>query len=175
MLSQGGLLTEFMSQSTAEKLNFVARNRIVAGMADATIVVESASKGGSLITARIAEDYGRDVFAVPGRVSDASSAGCNNLIRDNRAALLTNAEEFVESIGWATQQAEKRPVQRNLFEELSPDETIVFEALRDSEGKLLNQLTVETNLPVAQLSSILFDLEMKGIVRRLVGGTYRLV
>lgn len=175
MLSQGGLLTEFMSQSTAEKLNFVARNRIVAGMADATIVVESASKGGSLITARIAEDYGRDVFAVPGRVSDASSAGCNNLIRDNRAALLTNAEEFVESMSWATLQAERKPVQRNLFEELSPDETVVLEALKDCEGKQLNQLTVETNLPVAQLSSTLFELEMKGIVRRLVGGTYRLV
>lgn len=175
MLSNGGLLTEFMSHSTAEKLNFVARNRIVAGMADATMVVESAQKGGSLITARIAEDYGRDVFAVPGRVNDAYSAGCNNLIRDNRATLLLNAEDFVQNMGWATLQAEQRPVQRNLFEELSSDETVVFEALKDSEGKQLNQLTVETNLPVAQLSSTLFDMELKGIVRRLAGGTYRLV
>lgn len=175
MLSNGGLLTEFMSQSTAEKMNFVARNRIVAGMADATLVVESAAKGGSLITARIAEDYGRDVFAVPGRISDAASTGCNNLIRDNRAALLQDAEDFVETMGWATVNRESAPVQREFFPQLSSDETVVFEALKDSEGKQLNQLTVETNLPIGRLSGILFDMEMRGIVRLLSGGTYRLV
>ena len=175
MLSQGGLLTEFMSQSTAEKLNFVSRNRIVAGIADATIVVESAERGGSLITAGIAMDYNRDVFAVPGRISDAASAGCNRLIRDSRAALLQNAEEFVESMGWATIEKEKQPVQRELFPTLSPDEMVVFEVLKDSEGKHLNQLSVETNLPISKLSGMLFDMEMRGIVRLMSGGTYRLV
>ena len=175
MLHQGGLLTEFMSQSTPEKINFVSRNRIVAGMTDATLVVESAQKGGSLITARIANEYGRDVFAVPGRIGDASSAGCNQLIRDNRAGLLQSAEEFVEVMGWATIQKQKQPVQRELFPELSPDEMAVFHALKDSEGKHLNQLTVETNIPIARLSSLLFDMEMRGLVRQMVGGTFRLM
>ena len=175
MLRQGGLLTEFMSQSVADKINFVARNRIVAGMADATLVVESAEKGGSLITTGIAEGYGRDVFAVPGRVGDKASAGCNLLIRDNRAVLLQSAEEFVEAMGWATAKKESEPVQRELFPELSPDEMAVFEALKDSDGKHLNMLTVETNIPIGQLSSILFEMELRGIVRLLSGGMYKLV
>lgn len=175
MLRQGGLLTEFMSQSVADKINFVARNRIVAGMADATLVVESAEKGGSLITTGIAEGYGRDVFAVPGRVGDKASAGCNLLIRDNRAVLLQSAEEFVEAMGWATTKKESEPVQRELFPELSPDEMAVFEALKDSDGKHLNMLTVETNIPIGQLSSILFEMELRGIVRLLSGGMYKLV
>lgn len=175
MLGQGGLVTEFMSNRTVEKVNFVSRNRIVAGMADATIVVESAERGGSLITAGIAGDYGRDVFAVPGRVSDATSAGCNRLIRDNRAALLQSAEDFVEIMGWATAQTGAKPIQRELFPELSPDETVVFDALKHSDGKQINQLTVETNLPVTHLSGLLFEMEMRGIVRRLSGGLYKLI
>ena len=175
MLHQGGLLTEFMSRSTPEKINFVSRNRIVAGMTDATLVVESAPKGGSLITARIANEYGRDVFAVPGRIGDAVSAGCNQLIRDNRAELLQSAEEFVEVMGWATIQKKKQPVQRELFPELSPDEMAVFQALKDSDGKHLNQLTVETNIPIGQLSSLLFDMEMRGLIRQMVGGTFHLL
>ena len=175
MLHQGGLLTEYMSQTVPDKVNFVARNRIVAGMADAIIVVESAESGGSLITARIATDYNRDVFAVPGRIGDVASAGCNHLIRDNRACLLESAEDFVETMGWATQKKEKSPVQRELFPELSPDEMVIFRALQGSDGKHLNLLTVETNLPIGRLSSLLFDMEMRGIVRLLSGGTYRLV
>ncbi len=175
MLSHGGLLTEFMSGTNADKINFVSRNRIVAGMADATLVVESAAKGGSLITAGIAIDYGRDVFAVPGRVNDGASAGCNMLIRENRAALLQNAEELAASMGWATAKVENCPVQRELFPNLSPEETLVCDALRNSDGKHLNQLTVETNMPVSKLSSLLFELEMRGVVRMLSGGTYRLV
>ncbi|MBP5514489.1 MAG: DNA-processing protein DprA [Bacteroidaceae bacterium] len=175
MLHQGGLLTEFMSLSVADKINFVARNRIVAGMADATLVVESAEKGGSLITAGIAEGYGRDVFAIPGRVGDKASAGCNLLIRENRAGLLQSAEEFVKAMGWATAKSESEPVQRELFPELSSDEMVVFEALKGSEGKHLNLLTVETNIPIGRLSSILFEMELRGVVRLLSGGTYKLV
>lgn len=175
MLRQGGLLTEFMSGSTAEKVNFVSRNRIVAGMADATIVVESADRGGSLITARIATEYNRDVFAVPGRIGDTASAGCNQLIRDNRAGLLETAEDFVVTMGWATLAQEKRPVQRELFPTLSPDEMVIFEVLKDSEGKHLNLLSIETHLPVGRLSSLLFDMEMRGLVRLMSGGMYRWV
>ncbi|MBR1788515.1 MAG: DNA-processing protein DprA [Bacteroidaceae bacterium] len=175
MLSQGGLLTEFMSQSTAEKVNFVSRNRIVAGMADAALVVESAEKGGSLITARIATEYNRDVFAVPGRVGDAASEGCNRLIRDACASLVQSAEDFASAMGWATVKEEDRPIQRDLFPELSPDEIAVFNALKGNDGKQLNMLTVETNLPISHLSSILFEMEMRGLVRRLSGGTYRWV
>lgn len=173
MLQQGGLLTEFMSQSTAEKMNFVARNRIVAGIADAALVVESADKGGSLITARIATEYGRDVFAVPGRVGDATSAGCNKLIRDNQASLVQSAQELAETMGWTTANVQNQPIQRELFPTLSPDEMAVFNALKGSDGKHLNQLTVETNLPVGKLSSLLFDMEMRGLVRQFSGGTYR--
>ena len=175
MLTQGGLLTEFMSQSTAEKVNFVARNRIVAGMADATLVVESAEHGGSLITAGIANEYGRDVFAVPGRVGDQTSAGCNKLIMQNRAALIQSADDLVEAMSWISKKDGKQVVQRTLFPELSPEETLIYDALRDSDGKHLNQLTIETNLPVGKLSSMLFDLEMRGIVRLMGGGAYHLV
>ena len=175
MLNRGGLITEFMSGSTADKINFVSRNRIVAGMTDATLVVESAAKGGSLITAGIANDYNREVFAVPGRIDAATSAGCNQLIATSKATLLQTAEDFVEAMGWATTRAEKQPVQRELFVELSADEMVVFNALKGVEGKHLNQLTVETNLPVGQLSSLLFEMEMRGIVRLLSGGMYKLV
>lgn len=175
MLQHGGLLTEFMSQSTAEKINFVSRNRIVAGMADAVLVVESAEKGGSLISAGLAEDYGRDVFAVPGRINDPSSAGCNLLIRDNRASLIQHAEEFAVNMGWKAKKDENLPIQRELFPELSDEEKIVYQALKGAEGKHLNTLTVETNFSVGKLSSLLFDMEMRGIVRLLSGGMYRLL
>ena len=175
MLSKGGLLTEYTSQTVPDKVNFVARNRIVAGIADTTIVVESAERGGSLITAGIAADYNRDVFAVPGRIGDETSAGCNRLIRDSGAGLLQNAEEFVESMGWATINKEKQPIQRDLFPTLSPEEQLIYDALKGCDSKHLNLLTVETNLPIGKLSSILFDMEMRGIVRLLSGGSYRLV
>ena len=123
MLAQGGLLTEFLTGTNPDKHNFVSRNRIVAGMSDATIVVESAAKGGSLITAELAEGYHRDCFAVPGRVTDESSIGCNRLIRDNKAALIQSAEEFVQIMGWAVaeQPARTEGIQRNLFPELTED------------------------------------------------------
>lgn len=175
MLKQGGLLTEYMSQSTAEKINFAKRNRIVAGMSEATLVVESAEKGGSLITVDCANDYGRYVFAVPGRISDPASKGCNKIIHENKAALMHTVEDLLTDIKWGTKEDKKKPIQRELFPELSPDEMVVFNALQECDGKQLNQLTVETNIPVVRLSNLLFTMEMKGIVRLLSGGTYRLV
>lgn len=178
MVQHGGLLTEFPSRSTAEKLHFVQRNRIVAGMADATIVVESAKKGGSLITAEISEDYGRDVFAFPGRVGDTYSEGCNLLIKSNRAGLITSAEDFVKAMGWETECNLRKQVSEGLQQELFPDltdeEQRIVKALSGTESKQINILSVETALPISKLTSLLFGLEMKGVVRLLSGGCYRL-
>jgi DNA processing protein len=174
MLTSGGLLTEYVSGIGPERYNFVARNRIVAGMSDATIVVESAEKGGSLITAKLAVDYGRECFALPGRITDPISQGCNRLIREQEAALITSAEDFVNAVGWNTTGKVQQSVQRELFPELTADEEQVVNILRTSGETHINTLAVETNIPVYKLSALLFELEMKGVVRSLVGGMYAL-
>ena len=178
MMDQGGLLTEFMSGTNPDRQNFVKRNRIVAGMSDATIVVESAAKGGALITAELAEDYHRDCFAFPGKTTDVYSAGCNKLIRNNRAALLLSAEDFVETMGWVTSSDSISPkvIQRELFPDLSEEESRVIEILQQSsDGMQINQLVVGADIPVYRMSALLFELEMKGVVRALAGGVYRLL
>ena len=178
MLSQGGLLTEYMSGTPIDKRNFVQRNRIVAGLAEATIVVESAEKGGSLITADIALSYDRQVWAFPGRIHDTYSSGCNQLIFSNKASLLTKAEDFCLAMGWTDDvQHQKRlteGVQQELFSDLTEQEQIVLQALTKDDGKQINVLAIETNIPVGQLSSLLFSLEMKGAVQMLVGGKYKI-
>lgn len=177
MLQEGGLLTEFLTGTNPDKHNFVSRNRIVAGMADATIVVESAAKGGSLITADIAESYHRDCFAFPGRTMDACSIGCNQLIRDNKAALLLSAEDFVKAMCWDTtlKSSKIENVQRDLFPELSEEEQQIVSIL-DKKGNLqINALVVEADVPVHKMNATLFELEMKGIVRVLAGGVYQLL
>lgn len=179
MLSQGGLLTEYMSQTFADKRNFVRRNRIVAGIADATVVVESARKGGSLITAGIADSYHRDCFAFPGRSSDQFSQGCNDLLRRNQAILIQSAHDMIESLCWddlfsaLTSRPEKRPLYET--SPLSKEEQTIVNLLKDTEGKQINQLTVESGIPISGLSSVLFDLELKGIIKSLAGGVYRLI
>ena len=151
----------------------------MAGISDATIVVESAYKGGALITARIAQDYGRDVLAFPGAVGATYSEGCNNLIRDNRAGLITSADDFVSAMGWMTErqrvQASAKGIERQLFPELTPEEQLVVNLLRQTNDLQLNQLNVQTNLPIGQLNALLFQLEMKGVVKPLAGGTYHLI
>ncbi len=177
MLEEGGLLTEFMSGTAPDRHNFVSRNRIVAGMCDATIVVESAEKGGSLITAELAESYHRDCFAFPGRADDECSAGCNRLIRDNKAALLLSAADLVNAMGWNSPAASsaKVNVQRSLFLELSEEEQRVFAILEKRGSLQINTLVVETNIPVHKMNAILFELEMKGVVRTMAGGMYQLL
>ncbi|WP_455674471.1 DNA-processing protein DprA [Phocaeicola sp.] len=177
MLEQGGLLTEFMSGTNPDRQNFVKRNRIVAGMSDATIVVESAAKGGALITAELAESYHRDCFAFPGRVNDELSIGCNNLIKTNRAALISSAEDFVNAMGWGDAgRKPKATVQRELFPELNEDEQRIVGLLRKRpDGLQINTLVVETDVPVNRMSALLFELEMKGVVRALAGGVFRLI
>ena len=178
MLSQGGLLTEYMSGTPIDKRNFVQRNRIVAGIADAVIVVESATKGGSLITADIALSYNRQVWAFPGRIHDTHSAGCNKLISSNCASLLTGAEDFCLAMGWTDdiqhQQQLSEGVQQELFADYSEEEQRILHALSEEDSKQINILSVETNIPVGQLSSLLFSLEMKGAVQMLVGGKYKI-
>ena len=179
MLQQGGLLTEYMSETHIDKQNFVRRNRIVAGTSDATILVESAAKGGGLITARIAQDYDRHVFAFPGAVGAKASEGCNHLIRDNGAALITCAEDFVNAMGWQDdallQQARREGIERTAFPNLTTEEQSVVKKLDEMGDLQLNILSVNTNIPIGQLTAILFQLEMKGVVRPMAGGSYHLL
>lgn len=177
MLANGGLLTEFMTDTNPDRYNFVSRNRIVAGMSDATVVVESAAKGGSLITAELAEGYHRDCFAVPGRVKDVASVGCNQLIRDNKAVLIENAADFVQAMGWCDEGGEARhaAVQRSLFPELTEEESLVVAILARQGDLHINTLVVEANMPIHKMSSLLFELEMKGVIKALVGGMYHLL
>ena len=179
MVRHGGLLTEFMTQTNADKPNFVRRNRIVAGMADAVVLVESAAKGGGLITAEIAQSYDRSVFAFPGNVDAEFSKGCNNLIRDNGAALITSADDFVKAMGWYDETlrrlANNDGIERNLFPDLSPEEQAVVNLLQQTNDLQLNILSVKTGLPIGQLTALLFQLEMKGVVKPLAGGMYHLL
>ena len=177
MLEKGGLLTEFLSGTNPDRHNFISRNRIVAGMCDATIIIESAEKGGSLITAELAEGYHRDCFAFPGRMSDEYSKGCNRLIRDNKASLLLSAEDFVQAMGWNMQTtlSEKVSVQRSLFIELSEEEQKIVAILGKLGNLQINSLVVEADIPVNKMTALLFELEMKGVIRVLAGGMYQLL
>jgi DNA processing protein len=179
MLNHGGLLTEFMSQTNADKPNFVRRNRIVAGLADSTIVVESKAKGGGLITAEIAQNYDRSVFAFPGAVGMTCSEGCNNLIRDNVAALISNADDFVKAMGWQEEsrrvQALSEGIERQLFPDLSPEESAIVSLLQQTNDLQLNILSVKSGISIGALTALLFQLEMKGVVKPLAGGMYHLL
>ncbi len=175
MLQCGGLLTEYTSQQVTHKGFFLARNRIVAGVADAVVVVESGVKGGSLFTATIAGDYHRDVFALPGRVGDISSMGCNNLIRSNRAALLTCADDLIDAMGWACRRT--TPVQSTLTvtddSTLTHEEQQVMNFLTEHGEGQINSMAIELNTPIATLSATLVELEFKGRVITYPGGVYR--
>lgn len=171
----GGLLTEYTSQQPILKINFVARNRIVAGMSEATLVVESAEKGGALITARLARDYNREVFALPGNIGQESSAGCNRLIRDNIAALVTSAEDLIEALGWETADNQTESRQLPLFPDMSEKEALLLQLLHEQGEMQINLLTVASGLPAGEALSILLEMEFKGYVRTLPGGVFRAV
>ena len=175
MLAHGGLLTEYKSGIFPDRPNFVRRNRIVAGMSDATVVIESAAKGGALITAEIAQTYNRDCFAFPGRTTDEYSQGCNNLIRDNKAALIQNAGDFIRAMRWDRTVMKEKPVQRILFPELTEEETRVVTILQNEGNQQINALVVRSDIPVSRMNALLFELEMKGVVRVLAGGMYELL
>lgn len=179
MLRQGGLATEFMTGTNADKMNFVRRNRIVAGLADATIVVESASKGGSLITANLASDYNRDVFAFPGNVGAPYCMGTNNLIRDNKATLITSAEDFVNLMGWANDnqllKAKKNGIERQLFPELNDNEKQIASLLANNNNMQISVISMRSGLTIPTISAALLNMEMQGIVRQMAGGIYHLI
>ncbi len=179
MMQQGGLLTEFMTQTNADKKNFVRRNRIVAGISDACILVESAVKGGGLITTEISQGYGRDVFAFPGRLGDVYSEGCNRLIQNNGAGLILSAEDFVKAMGWECEaklnEARKQGVEREMFPDLSPEEQKIVQVLQTHNDLQVNMLSVQADVPIGKLTSVLFMLEMKGVIKPLAGGMYHLL
>ena len=174
MLKHGGLLTEYTTQTQALPNNFRQRNRIVAGLCDATILVESAIKGGGLITCRVAMEYGRDVFAFPGAVGHTFSEGCNHMIRNNIAGLITSASDFLESMGWKTEKQKTDAIERQLFPDLTPEEAQVVSVLQKTNDLQLNMISVKSNIPIGQLTALLFAMEMKGIVKPLAGGAYHL-
>ena len=175
-LEMGGLLTEYTTGTEPERHNFVARNRIVAGVADAVVVVESKSKGGSLITAQMAQDYNRDVFALPGRFNDTCSAGCNDLIKHNKAQLIECAEDLITAMGW--EAVIKQPTQTTMLElmyDLTDQQQQLVNLLRDSEdGMHINQLVMETRLAYNMVSSELVMLELQDVVKSMPGGMWRL-
>lgn len=173
----GGLLTEYTTNTKPDKMNFVQRNRIVAGISDACIVVESSAKGGSLITAELASNYNREVFAFPGRIYDECSAGCNNLIKRHQATLLTSVEDLIEVMGWHNPLAEshKKSVQQELFPELNEEEAVLVNTLKNVDDKHINQIVIDSNIPYSRASMILFDLEMRGIVKALGGARYKVI
>ncbi len=177
MLEQGGLLTEYMSQTPGDKGNFVRRNRIVAGISVATVVVESALKGGALITADLAAEYNREVCAFPGRIDDEYSSGCNRLIHTQKARLITSVDDFLDCVGWANPKKEEHTEarQQDLFPQLSDEEQRIVQSLKGVDSKQINQICVETNIPFALASATLFELELKGLVKVLGGARYRLV
>lgn len=177
MQANGGILTEYMTETRPDRQNFIARNRIVAGMADATVVIESAIHGGALITAGYAVDYGRDCYAFPGRVGDDFSAGCNHFISINKAGLIQSAADFVKGMMWDVDMTpgRNRHIQHQLFVELTPEEEMIVGILKNNGDMQINSIVLESSIPVNKLISIMFSLEMKGVVKVLAGNVYKLL
>jgi len=175
MLSQGGLVTEFLSGSKPDRENFPRRNRIIAGLSDAIVVVEAAKKGGALITADIANSYNRDVFAVPGRVTDPFSEGSNYLIRTNRAALIQTASDLEYLMGWKQDAVVPNVVQRKIFQELTPDEEKIINLLRERGQAGIDEIMTGAGLATSCVSAALLNLEFEGMVRCLPGKVYMML
>lgn len=175
MIKAGGLLTEFRSKTKPDKHNFPSRNRVVAGICDATIVVETGIKGGSMITAEIANSYNRDVFAVPGRTIDTKSAGCNYLIRNNKAILLTDAQQFIEIMGWDSTAVNVKVSQKELFVELNPQEKVIVTLLQEKQTLSIDELVLKSNCSSSTLAATILNLELKNVIQSLPGKIYRLL
>jgi DNA processing protein len=172
MTHNGAVITEYPTCTEPDKPNFVQRNRIIAGLCDAVVIIESAIKGGSLLTADAANQYNREVFAVPGRVGDVRSEGCNDLIRQNKAALIESAGDIINAMNWQPMN-HKKPLQPLLFNELTTEEQTILTTLRQNESLQINQLTLILKLPVEKLFSQLIELEFKGYIRCLPGNIYK--
>jgi DNA processing protein len=171
----GGFFTEFWHDENPVRENFLKRNRIVAGISQGTIVIESAEKGGSLVTADIANSYSRDVFAVPGRTSDLFSKGCNHLIKNNNAAVLTSADDIAKMLNWDLEQQITQNVQTQLFLELNDFEQKIYDYLFKNGKQLLDVIALDCQIPTYKLASLLLQLEMKGVVKPLPGKLFEVI
>ncbi len=171
----GGFYTEFWSTSNPERENFLKRNRIIAGMSEATIVIESSAKGGSLVTADIANSYNRDVFAVPGRADDKYSIGCNNLIKQQKAHMITSAADLVYLLDWEIEPKKNNAIQQQLFIELDDTEQTIFSYLQSNGKQLLDSIALMCGLPISKVSSTLLHMEIKGVVRPLPGKLFEAI
>ncbi len=173
MVEHGGILAEFPSETLPDRNNFPMRNRIVAGLSDVTVVVESHVSGGALITAHMASGYNREVAAFPGRVNDSRSAGCNELIRTNIAGMITKAEDLAEMMNW-NKEGRPKAVQKQLFINLSPDEQKIVDMLNGKDNVHADELFYTTGLANSQLAATLLQLEMQGVIKSLPGKLYRM-
>ncbi|WP_292901411.1 DNA-processing protein DprA [Nonlabens sp.] len=172
MMKNGGFMTDFWHTDAFDRNNFLGRNRIIAGMSEATVVIESASKGGSLVTADLACSYNREVFAVPGRVNDKYAKGCNDLIKQAKAHMLTKTADVPYILGW---QVHDITVQKQLFVELTDEEKLIYRYLKEKEKALLDIIALNINQPVHKVASQLMSMELKGVVQPLPGKLFRLV
>ena len=173
MIHAGGLLTEFMHDVKPDKQNFPKRNRIVAGIADAVIVVESGDKGGSLITADIANSYNRDILAIPGRTTDLKSHGCNQLIKNNKANLITSGSDLVEFLNWTTRQAPRKSNQLELFLDLNEQEKLIFKQIIENGPISIDEITINAGIKPSMAAAVIFSLEMKNLIIALPGKCYK--
>lgn len=175
MITNGGLLTDFISCTQPDRENFPKRNRIIAGLCDALVVVEAAVKGGALITAEIANSYNRDVFAVPGRLGDPFSEGTNFLIMSNRAGLIQSADDLAVFMGWRKRVGGTPVAQRKIFIEMTAEEEKIVEVLGTAESLGIDEIMIATGLTVSRTSAALLNLEFEGVVRCLPGKVYQMV
>ena len=175
IMENGGFITEFWSNDAFDRTNFLKRNRIIAGLSEATIVIESAEKGGSLVTSDIANSYHREVFAVPGRATDSQSQGCNNLIKTQQAHLLNSAADLIYHLGWQLKEAKPKVHQASLFVELTKEEKIIYNILKINESELLDTIAINANMPTYKVATLLLNLELKGMVQPLPGKIFKLI
>jgi DNA processing protein len=171
----GGLLTEYPSNVKPDKHNFPGRNRIVAGISDATVVIETGIKGGSLITADLANSYNRDVFALPGKITDQKSMGCNQLVLSNKAILLTGAQQIIETLGWEVKQKLPKLPQRQLFIQLSDEEKCVVNILSEKETMHIDELNLRSGLSTSAVAAAILNLELQNVIQSLPGKLYKLI
>jgi len=175
MIENGGLLTEYPSGTNPDKQNFPERNRITAGICDALVVIETGKSGGSLITAEIANSYNKDVFAFPGRINDAKSDGCNQLIKNNKACLISSSEDLVNLMGWNEKKTTKVPKQQSLFNDLNNEELLLMKFLEASVDIDIDILILKSGLSHSAIAVSLLSLEMNGLIKSLPGKRYKSV
>ena len=173
--NNGGFFTDFWSSDAFDKNNFLKRNRIIAGLSEATIVIESAERGGSLVTADIANSYNRDVFAVPGRTTDSQSIGCNNLIKYQKAQILTNPVDIPYVLNWQLETSVKPSIQKQLFVELDGQEKIIYNYLKENNKQQLDTIALSCQMPIFKVASVLLNMELKGVIRPLPGKLFELI